>query len=289
MTRTEWIKKIGLFVALMVVFIILGNLAIFAIFKIYGIDLEVLSDPTDLQPHQLSIVKWSSTINHLIIFTCSSLVWVYFISKEKLALNKKIDGVMALYLISWLLFSFPLIAYAAQVNQFIPIPSWAEEVDSSTMDFLMEMLKMDGPLDLLVNIVVVALVPAIGEELLFRRVVLKELLKGMSNSHVAIVVTSVLFAFFHMQLNSFLPKFAIGLILGYAYYWTKNLWYPIMIHFFNNGLQVTILYVSSAQIEEMDEESIPPIPMLSIILSSILCAIIVDAIIKRSKIIDEGH
>jgi hypothetical protein len=64
--------------------------------------------------------------------------------------------------------------------------------------------------------------------------------------------------------------------------------YPILIHFFNNAMQVTLLYTAADQFKDTDPQAVPPIPVFSIILSAILCAVIVDAIIKRTKTLDEG-
>lgn len=287
MDKSAWAKKIGWFLLIMTAFILLGNLTTMLIFNWFGIEIDLLTGENDFTNKHINVLKWTSTITHIIIFTFSSLLWTFLFFKNKYFTIKKVDAVLVLYFIGWLLLSFPLIAYAAQLNFYIPLPSWAEEIDQSTMGFLMEMLKMDGLSDLLINIIVIALVPAIGEELLFRGVVLRELMKGMKNGHLAVLITSLLFAFFHFQLHSFLPKFAIGMILSYSYFWTKNLWYPIIIHFFNNAFQVLVLYTSSEQLNDIDEEVIPQIPILSVIISAILCAVVVDAIIKRIKTSDE--
>ncbi len=287
MSRSDWLKRIGIFILMMTIFLLIGNGVSYLIFKGYDIDINTLTDIQNLNPENIVVLKWASTINHIIIFSFSALLWTFIYFKGNYFNIKRLDGTLIFYFITWLLFSLPLIAYSAQLNQMVPIPSWAAEIDQNTMGFLMEMLKMEGLGDLAINIIIIALVPAIGEELLFRGVIQRELMKGMSNGHLAVLIASLLFAFFHLQLNSFLPKFAIGLILGYAYLWTRNILYPVIIHFFNNGFQVLILYNSGEELKNVNEEVIPPIPVFSLIISAILCAVIVDAILKRTKSLNE--
>jgi membrane protease YdiL (CAAX protease family) len=284
----NWKIKLLVFVLILFVCLIIGNFIMAMGLKYYGISLDNLSEGNLLNNGDVSVLKWLSTINHLMIFSISSLIWIFIYYGKSYFNLKSIDALLIVYFLCWLLFSFPLIAYAAQLNMMIDLPSWASDIDNSTMEFLMQMLNMDGVGDLLINIVIIAIVPAIGEELLFRGIILKELLVSKLNPHFSIFLVSVLFSLFHFQLSSFLPKMVIGIVLGYAYFWTRNLIYPIIIHFFNNALQVTLLYTAADQLKETEPQNVPPIPVFSIILSAILCAIIVDAIIKRTKTIDEG-
>ena len=283
----NWKIKLVVFICLLGGFLVLGNLIMALGLNHYDINLEDLGNGETLGDQNIFTLKWLSTLNHLIIFTCSSLVWVYIYYRESFFRYKVLDALLIIYFLSWLLFSFPLIAYSAQLNMMIELPEWATEVDNSTIDFLMQMLNMDGIGDLIINILIIAIVPAIGEELLFRGVILKELLTTKLNPHISVILVAVLFSLFHFQLSSFLPKMVIGLILSYAYFWTRNLMYPILIHFFNNALQVTLLYTASEELKNADPQDVPPIPIFSIILSAILCAVIVDAIIKRIKTLDE--
>jgi len=73
---------------------------------------------------------------------------------------------------------------------------------------------MNSVADLLINLLIIAVLPAIGEELLFRGVIQRELVKVMDNPHIAILLASIIFSAVHMQIQGFLPKLIIGLILG---------------------------------------------------------------------------
>ncbi len=284
----NWKIKLVVFFLLFLGFLLLGNIIMAWGLKVYDINLDDLGNSESLTSGQVIILKWLSTLNHIIIFTASSLIWIFIYYRKSFFKYRLLDALLIVYFLCWLLFSFPLIAYTAQLNMMVELPEWASSVDNNAMEFLIQMLNMEGIGDLIINIIIIAIVPAIGEELLFRGVILKELLMTKINPHLVVILVAVIFSLFHFQLSSFFPKLVIGLILSYSYFWTRNLMYPIIIHFFNNALQVTLLYTASDQIKNAVPEDTPPVPVFSIILSAILCAIIVDAIIKRTKTLDEG-
>jgi membrane protease YdiL (CAAX protease family) len=45
----------------------------------------------------------------------------------------------------------------------------------------------------------------------------------------------------HLQFMTFLPRFFLGLILGYLFYLGKNIWYPVAAHFTNNFLALVAM------------------------------------------------
>ncbi len=124
---------------------------------------------------------------------------------------------------------------------------------------------------LLVNIVVVALIPAIGEEMFFRGVLQRHLTQAFRNVHVAIITTAFIFAFAHFEFFTFLPRLLLGLILGYIVYWLKNIWSSIIAHFTNNFLGVMIYFISLRQgktLEDLSQVQNPGLwlPILSLII-----------------------
>ena len=101
--------------------------------------------------------------------------------------------------------------------------------------------------DLLINLLVIAIIPAIGEELLFRGVIQKQFIALTESKGAAVVLTSLLFSALHMQFFGFLPRFALGVLLGFLYVWSGSLWLPIMAHFFNNATAVILVWLAARQ------------------------------------------
>ena len=116
-----------------------------------------------------------------------------------------------------------------------------------------KMLNVDTFGGLLLNLLVIALIPAIGEELTFRGVLQQGLMRKM-NPHVAIVISAAIFSFIHFQFYGFLPRMFLGLLLGYMFYITDSLWTSILMHFVNNGTVVMVYYLNNKGIISIDAE-----------------------------------
>jgi hypothetical protein len=125
----------------------------------------------------------------------------------------------------------------------------------------------------LLNLFICAALPAIGEEFFFRGTLQQLFNQWFKNKHVAIIVTAFLFSAIHLQFYGFIPRFLLGLYLGYLFVWTGSLWAPIFAHFLHNGISVGIQYFANQQgIEpEMNYLLTDELPMLiiSIVISTV--------------------
>lgn len=95
----------------------------------------------------------------------------------------------------------------------------------------------------LIYVLVLCVAPAIGEEFLFRGAVasgLKE--KGMK---VALIGSALIFSFMHGTPDQTIHQFIIGLVIGYIFLKTGNIWIGVIVHFINNFTSVTLMYVLS--------------------------------------------
>jgi hypothetical protein len=129
----------------------------------------------------------------------------------------------------------------------------------------------DSPLELFAGFVVIAVIPAFGEELLFRGFLQPFAVKTFKNVHVGIFFTAFVFGAFHLQFFGMVPRVFLGMLFGYLYYWSGSLLYPIVAHFVNNGFTVMMIYLHKQDVTEFDiiaEESIPWYMALSSLLLS---------------------
>ena len=92
------------------------------------------------------------------------------------------------------------------------------------------------------TIIVIGIVPAIAEELVFRGFLFRKLFDLSGNSNLAIAISALIFALVHFQILNVLPIFIMGYILGYVYFNTRNIIYPMLIHFLYNTTQVILTY-----------------------------------------------
>ncbi len=149
----------------------------------------------------------------------------------------------------------PIVAYSGIVNQAIQFPDfltgieeWMKNMETKAMDLTEAFLNVKTLSGLGINLFMVSILPAIGEELFFRGVIQKILGKWFKNIHWAIVVTSILFSALHMQFYGFFPRFILGMLFGYLYHWSGNLWYPILAHMIHNTVPVVAYYLYATDI-----------------------------------------
>ena len=100
------------------------------------------------------------------------------------------------------------------------------------------LLSGDGLMNLLANLLVVAVMAGITEEFLFRGALQRIIGKWTSNHHIVIWTAAIIFSAFHMQFYGFLPRVLLGAYFGYLLYWSRNIWIPVFAHFVNNAFAV---------------------------------------------------
>ena len=125
---------------------------------------------------------------------------------------------------------------------FQALEDWIKAMEETAQATTEKMLNVSTIGGMLFNLVIIALIPAIGEELTFRGVLQQSLTRKM-NPHVAIFLSAAIFSFFHFQFYGFLPRMFLGLLLGYMFYITNSLWTSMLMHFVNNGAAVVLYYL----------------------------------------------
>lgn len=126
-----------------------------------------------------------------------------------------------------------------------------QQLEETAGDLTERMLQVDSFGGLLFNLLVIALIPAIGEELTFRGV-LQQALTRRCNVHVAVFLSAFVFSFIHFQFYGFLPRMFLGLLLGYLFYYSGSLWTSILMHFVNNGAAVVVAYLDYKGLIDVD-------------------------------------
>ncbi len=184
-------------------------------------------------------------------------------------MNLPKDNAFFIYAILLLFVSYPLIQLSQDLNQKMPFANWLQEESQLVENLMKSILQMSSVRDLLFNIFIIALLPAIGEELFFRAVVQNEFLSSLRNKNVAIIITAIIFSAYHMQFDGFLPRVFLGLILGYAYYWSGSILVPMVLHFVNNSMSVIVAFYAQDQLDMIASQSPTQTPMYIIVLSAI--------------------
>ena len=158
------------------------------------------------------------------------------------------NNVFYLFLVSLviLLVSMPFISLLAQLNQSLVLPNWLSglellmrNLETSAEETTNLLLAGTSIWDYLGNLLFVGVFAAVAEEFFFRGALQQMLVKLFKNKHVGVWITAFIFSLMHLQFYGFLPRIILGVILGYLFLWSNNLWIPILFHFVNNALVVT--------------------------------------------------
>lgn len=181
-----------------------------------------------------------------------------------------------------LLTSTPFIDFTYRLNQWVTFPASFSEFEKAMKEsteanekLTLLFLKAPTAADLLINLLVIAIIPAIGEELMFRGVGQQIVREWTKNWHSAIWITAAVFSFVHMDFYGFLPRLLLGALLGYLFVWSGTLWVPIIAHAFNNGAQVLLAYLHEHGIIQYDITEETLLPSYVIIISAALCALLI--------------
>ena len=165
---------------------------------------------------------------------------------------KKPDDKMILWIGIIVMFSLlPLIHQLSAWNESIQLPSsfaaieeWMLEKEKQAEEISLKFLEVSTFGGLMVNILMIGILPSVGEELVFRSILQPMFGKWLRNIHLGIIVSAILFSMMHMQFYGFLPRMGLGIVLGYFYFWSGSIFVPMMMHFVNNGSAVLVFYLA---------------------------------------------
>lgn len=155
-----------------------------------------------------------------------------------------------------MLSALPFVNLTYVLNSNLPLPDAIQRLvdalkplEEATEKLTMAFLTMDNVGELLINLLVIAAIPALAEEFCFRGVMQKLFHRWFGNIHAAVIVTGLVFALIHVQFEGILPRWVLGIILGYLFFWSGNIWYPVIAHFVYNGVQVVAAYFQPEMLE----------------------------------------
>jgi uncharacterized protein len=145
--------------------------------------------------------------------------------------------------------TFPVTSFTGELNSVIHFPEWLSgveqwmiEKENNADSMIGKLIVSDTFWIMMLNLLSIAVLPAIGEELIFRGIFQKILYRFFKSGHPSIWITAFLFSVLHFQFFGFLPRFILGLVFGYLFFWSRTLWLPVIAHFINNAVAVFQVY-----------------------------------------------
>src|SRR5690606_3153570 len=150
----------------------------------------------------------------------------------------------------FLLVCNPMMELGSRWNMDMKLPDflektelWRRSQEDQMKELTVQLVMVDSVGEVMMNLRVMAGIPAIVEEYDFRGALQNILVRLFKNVHVAIWVTATIFSAVPVQSYAFFPRMLLGLFFGYAFVWSKNIWVPIFAHFLNNASVTIIAFV----------------------------------------------
>ena len=227
-----------------------------------GILFSIIISPTEVDiflPENKNKLKISQFIASVFIFIIPCVLFAYFSSKDSFnvfGFKSRLKRQNILLILFMIIFIQPFVVFCMQLNisilnsvaEYIPeIYKQMQLMEDKATELTNFFLSMNSIWELLFNLFLIALIPSIGEELFFRGIIQKKLGNILKSPHVAVILTSFIFSAIHMQFFGFLPRFALGVILGYLFFYSRNLCTSILAHFINNAMGVLLMYSSFSE------------------------------------------
>jgi membrane protease YdiL (CAAX protease family) len=209
----------------------------------------------------INAFKWVQLFSSIGMFGLSAIL-ISFLKNKNGFTYLKINELPKLHSISFVLplviFSLPIIAYLYYYNQqvhFGALDKWLRDVEHQNSEITKAMLSSTTIAGLLFNLIVIAIVPGMVEELFFRGALQNLLHEGFKNKHIAIWTSAIIFSAVHMEFLGFVPRLLMGAMLGYLYVYTENIWVNILAHLLNNGISVVayFLYINGFTTTDIDK------------------------------------
>ena len=216
-------------------------------------------------------------INHLGTFLLPALLYWYVIERRTWVQfsARPLWAVVGLGLVGLVVIAFmPFDGLIIEWNQNLhlpetlaPLEKWIRSKEASLEGITKYLTTFNTTGQLITALLVIAVIPAIGEEVLFRGVLQRNISYWTRNVHVGIWGAAILFSAIHIQFLGFFPRMLLGALFGYLYVWSGNLWVPILAHFVNNGFTVLMVYLHQQKMTTVNIERTESVPVWGAVVS----------------------
>ncbi len=213
------------------------------------------------------VLQGCATAIGLIVVPVLSYKFIVKMNPDKLMGSSSIllYGITAAAVVAFMFPNSVIIEWNASLNLSGPFWDWAREREEVAEKFTKFLTHFESGGEFLIGFIIIAVLPAIGEEFTFRGWLQPAIQKISGNPHVAIWFSAMIFSAFHFQFFGFVPRLLLGAMFGYFMYWSNNLWVPIVAHFVNNGFSVLMMYLHQLKVVEFDAESTEALPLQFVI------------------------
>ncbi|WP_160712167.1 CPBP family intramembrane glutamic endopeptidase [Chitinophaga solisilvae] len=282
-TSLQFVTFIGFFIGFMLLYIVAMQLLMEPLTGHSLVELQTgdLSDP-----NLLGYVKITQFFYSIVVYFVPAAIFSYLWQPYpfrylglKTAPNawQLLLSVMAMYSVLW------FAGLLNDWNQTWNVPKEFRDMQQQAEKLVTAMLRMPRLQDLFINFILVAIVPAIAEELFFRGVLQRLVIKSTGKVWLGVFITAIIFSAIHGEMLGFLARVVLGFTLGAIYVLTGNLWLCILAHVLNNGSQVVMMYLFQHGLMKTDPTKDSPVAWYIGILSAVVTVGLLWALRQKSS------
>lgn len=250
--KMSYLSQLFVFIGLFIGFAIISSIAALAIWMALTGKGVFTMEKDMLNPAFANASKWTQLVAASIMFFAPAFVFRTITHKkpmQALGFNNKISANQLLIVLGIAVAALFLSGALGTLNEMIPVGAkWAarfKKLEDSYNEQVKVIAKMNNIGEYFFSLIVIALAPAIVEEVFFRGAMQRFLKNWTGNAWFALIFTAVIFSAVHVSFYGFLPRAALGVILGLIFMYSNNIWLNIFSHFLNNGIAVTIMYFAT--------------------------------------------
>ncbi|HEU4551242.1 MAG TPA: CPBP family intramembrane glutamic endopeptidase [Chitinophaga sp.] len=280
----QFMAFIGIFIGFMLLY---GTFLYTGFPALSGYTVDQLQGGNATGPKVVAYLKLIQFLYTLVVYLVPGLLFAYLSDPQPaawLGLHKKpkaLPIVLALLIMYCSLWAVDL---TANWNQHWPVPDSIRQMEEQADALIERMLQMPTVADLVINMLMIAVLPAIAEEVFFRGVMQRLIIQLVKLPWLGVLITAILFSAVHMQLLGFVPRVLLGILLGAIYLLSGNLWLSMLGHFLVNGIQVLAIYLYQVKLIDEDPSKSGTTSWYVALISALVTIALLWVFYKRTKL-----
>lgn len=264
---------------------IIGFVGTLVLSKITGIDIVTMSDSSKWKYNDgnvVTMIRGMQIIQFVSLFLLPSFLCARLFStdtKKYLGLRLPAHSGYFIAAAAMMLLAIPMVNFLGELNRNVRFPagmaSWMQEQEAEAAKSIKALLSKHTIKDLMLNIICIAGLAAVGEELLFRGIAQRLLIRIFKSPVAGIVIAAFLFSAMHIQFYGFLPRFVLGILLGFIYWYSGSLWVSVIAHFVYDAFLIVVVYYSPASLNDENALQLSNLALAGAVSCAIVAALFV--------------
>ena len=272
--------------------VLLGAIGALILTSVTGIKLTEINDASKMdfsKSGTIDFLRGMQIVQFISLFLIPTFLCATLFStntKQYLGLKKPSSNFYFIVAVAAMVISIPLVTWLGELNQQIQFPKriaeWMRAGEEDAAKTVKGLLSKHTIKDLILNIICIAGLAAVGEELLFRGMLQRLLIKMFRNPLPGIIITAILFSAMHMQFYGFIPRFALGVLLGAVYWYSGSLWVAMLAHFMYDGLLIVLAYFNPSMLNEENSAKASNLALIGTV--SFVCVVLLLQWMRKKSV-----